>query len=105
MRKDHRASPDIFIPEFPARCNGSFCHQRNIIRRNRFKLCPECRVAKRRHSYNERGRWWNRERINNCRRLRRYNRAQERSKGTIPRMTGMRAFARITGMRFRLISA
>ncbi len=100
MRQDYRSSPDIFIPEFPVRCNGSFCHQRNIIPANGFQLCPECRAAKRRHNNAERGRWWNRERINNRRRLLRYNGAQECSKGTVPRMTGMQAFTRIAGMKF-----
>jgi hypothetical protein len=77
MRKDYRPSPDVFTLEFPVRCTGSFCHQRNIIPANGVKLCPECRMAKRRHSYNERGRWKDRERINLRRRINRYNRMME----------------------------
>jgi hypothetical protein len=77
MRKDYRPSPDIFIPEFPVRCSGSFCHQRNIIPAANFRLCPECRAAKRRHSYNERGRWKDRQRINLRRRINRYHRMME----------------------------
>lgn len=100
MRQDCRPSPDIFIPEFPVRCNGSFCHQRNIIPAGPYKLCPECRAAKRRHNRMERTRWWNRERINSRRRLLRYKRTLACAKGTIPRMTGVQAFTRITGMRF-----
>jgi hypothetical protein len=72
MRQDYRPSPNIFIPEFPGRCNGS-CHQRNIIPAHGLKLCPQCRDAKRRHSYSERGRWKDRERINVRRRLRRHD--------------------------------
>ncbi len=79
MRKDHRASPDIFISEFPVRCNGSFCHQRNIIPANGFELCPECQAAKRRHNYSERGRWQNREHINLRRRLKRHDKRMERA--------------------------
>jgi hypothetical protein len=78
-RQDFRLSPDIFIAEFSIRCSGSFCHQRNIIPVNGFKLCPECRAAKRRHSYNERGRWKDKERINVRRRLRRHDKRMEKA--------------------------
>jgi hypothetical protein len=79
MRQDYRPSPDVFISEFPRRCNGSFCHQRNIIPAYGFTLCPECRMAKRHHSYNERGRWKDRERINNRRAWRRHAQRMKRA--------------------------
>jgi hypothetical protein len=78
MRQDYRSSPSIIIPELPSRCSGSFCHQRNI-HAGPFKLCPECRTAKRRHNYNERGRWKDRERNNNCRRIRRHSKRMEKA--------------------------
>jgi hypothetical protein len=106
MRQDYRSSPDIFIPEFPVRCNGSFCHQRNIIPVGPFKLCPECRMAKRRHNYNERGRWKDRARINLRRRINRYNRTMEwisrngRMAGRVntPRMTVLQVINRLVSL-------
>jgi hypothetical protein len=106
MRQDYRSSPDIFIPEFPTRCSGSFCHQRNIIPAHGLKLCPECRAAKRRHSYAERGRWKDRERINLRRRINRYNRMMEwigrngrmAGRTNTPRMTVVQVINRLASL-------
>lgn len=102
MQKSNVAPIDVFVPEFPIKCSGSFCHQRNI-HAGPGKLCPECNWAKRRHNKSERSRWWNRERANRRRQLLHLDRALIRRNeqgGVRPRhLTALNVFCRLTGMR------
>jgi hypothetical protein len=91
----------VFIPEFPVLCSGSFCMGRNI-HRGPGKLCPPCRAAKLRHNKTERSKPKNVRRAKRARQILRYNRRMDLL-NSIPwlapygRPRGVKLFERITG--------